>query len=368
MELIKLAIIGGGRVALHHCEMLREVAEIKLIAACELRKDRGQILSERYNVPLYENYYTMLSENPDIDVVTIATPSGMHFEHSIDVIKNYKKHIVIEKPTFMRPDQLIEAYKLAESNGCKIFPVFQNRYNKAVNFVKSSIENKELGEVRMASARVRWCRPQRYYDRDAWRGTWSHDGGALTNQGVHYLDILRYLGGEITKVNALSVTQSVNVEVDDTVAAVFEFVKGGLGVIEITTSAYPEDFEASVSIVGSKGLAVVSGEATNKLVTFSPDPEKCEAYSEEFKIVYGTGHQEMYRDISRVLREGGEQPVSARDALKTLVLLHSIYLSAERQDWVQLSDGNQSNLLGRTDEQISKLYRTSKKIETKNKI
>ena len=118
-------------------------------------------------------------------------------------------------------------------------------------------------------------------------------------------------------------------EVEDTVAAIFEFELGGSGVIEITTAAWPDDFEASISIVGSKGLAVISGEATNKLITFFSDPSQCEENSEEFEIVYGLGHREMYKDILTVLNNDAEPPVSFEDGMQTLNLLHGIYRSAE---------------------------------------
>jgi len=355
-EVLKVAIIGGGRVATHHCMMLEQLTEVNIAAISDLREDRGVPLANKYGVPYFDNYHEMLSEVPDINIVTIATPSGMHFQHAKDIIGIYTKNIVVEKPTFMRLDQMREIYTLAEKKGCKIFPVFQNRYNKAVDFVRQAIDKKELGEIRMASARVRWCRPQPYYDRDPWRGTWSHDGGALTNQGVHYLDILRYLGGEIQRVNAITATQGVDVEVEDTAAAIFEFDAGGLGVIEITTAARPDDFEASISIVGSKGLAVISGEATNDLITFSPDPSKCEVNSEKFEIVYGFGHREMYRDVADVLNNRKKPPVSFEDAMRTLTLLHGIYRSAELGTWIDLSENNQSVRLGRPDKDLSALY------------
>lgn len=357
-ELLKIALIGSGRVAMHHCSMVDQLTEAKIVAISDLREDRGVPLADKYGIPYFDNYHNMLSEVSDINIVTIATPSGMHFEHAKDIIGIYNKNIVVEKPTFMRLDQIREIYKLAEENSCKIFPVFQNRYNKAVEFVRQAIKTQELGEIRMASARVRWCRPQRYYDRDPWRGTWSHDGGALTNQGVHYLDILRYLGGEIQRVNAITATQGVDVEVEDTGVAIFEFNAGGLGVIEITTAARPDDFEASISIVGSKGLAVISGKATNELITYSPDPSKCQTHSENFEIVYGFGHREMYRDISGVINNRKNLPVSFEDAMRTLTLLHGIYRSAELGTWVDLSENIQSDRLGRPDKDLSALYLT----------
>ena len=105
----------------------------------------------------------MLNEVKDIDIVAIITPSGMHFEHSLDILQHYRKHIIVEKPTFMKPSQLVEVYSIADKFNLKIFPIFQNRYNSAVQRVKTAIKKNELGEIRIMGVRVRWCRPDRYY-------------------------------------------------------------------------------------------------------------------------------------------------------------------------------------------------------------
>ena len=210
----------------------------------------------------------MFNELPEIDIAVIATPSGMHFEHAMEVMDVYKKSVIIEKPTFMRPDQLNTAYDKAEELGLNIFPVFQNRYNKAVQRVKKSIINNELGDIRIMNVRLRWCRPQRYYDLSKWRGTYSHDGGALTNQGIHHVDLLRFLGGEVDKVNSVMRTLGADIEVEDSIVAILTYKNGAIGSLEITTSARPDDFEASLSIVGSKGLAQLGGIAVNNLLSF----------------------------------------------------------------------------------------------------
>jgi predicted dehydrogenase len=337
--------------------MLRQVPEIELAAVADMIEERGKPLAGEHGVPYYANYHQMIRDIPDIDIVTIATPSGMHYEHATDILERYGKNIVVEKPTFMTPTQMRNAYELARKKGAQIFPVYQNRYNKAVRRVRQSVLSGELGQVRVASVRLRWCRPQRYYDRDPWRGTWSHDGGALTNQGVHYIDLLRHIAGDVKRVNANKATLGADIEVEDTMTAILEFHSGALGVLEITTAARPDDFEASISIVGSEGLAMIAGEATNKLVTFTPRPQECEQFSENFEMVYGYGHREMYREIANVLQRSGEPPVSFDDGMKSLVLLHAIYRSSEDGTWIDVDEKNQSILLGQPNEAISDLYR-----------
>ncbi len=360
----KIALIGCGRIAGHHCKAIADVDGVELAAVCDLEIAKAEAYSKQFNVRCFSDYHAMLGAMPDIDIVAIITPSGMHFEHGMDVMENYAKHIIVEKPTFMRPEHLIEAYGRAEKLGLHIFPVFQNRYNKAVCRLKRALDDGELGDIRLVSVRVRWCRPQRYYDMAAWRGTFSHDGGALTNQGIHHVDLLRYLGGEIDSVNATMRTLGADIEVEDSVVATIKYRSGAIGSLEVTTAARPDDFEASLSIVGSKGMAQVGGIAVNELQIFTPDPGECAANSEDFKgirgkgAVYGYGHGDMYRDIAAFFREQTPYPVDRDDCLGTIRLLHAFYRSDEAGGWVDAGSDGQSARLGRSNEDVSTIYRS----------
>lgn len=360
-----MAVIGCGRIAGHHCRSIDSVSGVSLSAVCDLSLDKAKAYGDEYGIPYYTDYRQMLEEHPEIDIVSVATPSGMHAEHTIEMIEAYSKHVVVEKPTFMRPESAEKAYALANEKGVEVFPVFQNRYNKAIKRVRRAINDRELGDIRIVSVRVRWCRPQRYYDMAPWRGTFSHDGGALTNQCIHHVDLLRYLGGEVGRINATMRTLGADIEVEDTVVATLGYDDPGtVGVLEGTTSARPDDFEASISIVGSKGLAQVGGIAVNELQVFTPDPEACAANSEDFisfkgqGAVYGFGHSEMYADIVRHLSGGTPYPVSQTDSIATLRLLHAFYRSDEAGTWVDVDSKEQSTRLGRVNEEISNLYRT----------
>jgi len=266
----------------------------------------------------------------------------------------------------MRPEQLEAAYDEADKLGLSIFPVFQNRHNKAVRRIKAALEQGELGDIRIMAVRVRWCRPQRYYDLAPWRGTFSHDGGALSNQGIHHVDLLRHLGGEVMTVNATMRTLGADIEVEDTVIASMTYGTGALGVLEVTTAARPDDFEASLSIVGSKGLAQLGGWAVNELQVFTPDPSACEAASEAIPDAYGFGHVTVYEDVVATLRDGAPYPVNRQDCLLSLRLLHAFYRSDEAGDWVTVESPEQSTRLGRPDDALSGLYRTPKPAEGKS--
>lgn len=358
MKIYNVALIGCGRIAGHHARNIASIEGLKLTAVCDLILEKASAYSNEFRVPGYQSYHEMLAKHPEIDIVAIITPSGMHFEHAKEIISLYKKHVIVEKPTFLKLSHMNVIYDLAEKNGVSVFAVFQNRYNRAVQRVKAALSSQELGKANIFSVRVRWCRPQKYYDLSAWRGTFAMDGGAITNQGVHHIDLLRYLGGEVESVHATMATYGANIEVEDTCVATFRFASGAVGNLEITTSARPDDFEASISIVGSKGLAQIGGIAVNELQIFTPDKTVTAESSEDFsKCVYGNGHHLLYKDIVKHF-QGTAYPVSRSDAMSTLSLLHAFYVSHEKKITVRPTDGRESLCLGEPNEELAKLYRT----------
>lgn len=356
---IQVAVIGCGRIAGHHCRSIVAVEGIELVAVCDLIKSKAEAYGKEFNVPYFIDYREMLTALPQINTIVVATPSGMHYEHATEIMRLYNKNVIVEKPTFMRPSQLREAYALADQLGLHIFPVFQNRYNRAVKRVREALNNGELGNIRIISVRVRWCRPQRYYDMAPWRGTYAQDGGALTNQGIHHVDLLRYLGGEVERVNAVMRTLGANIEVEDVAVAMMAYSQGTVGVLEVTTAARPDDFEASISLVCEKGLAQIGGIAVNELQIFTPDPSACAQHSEDFSgNIYGHGHGYMYRDISAFFNQNIPYPVDRNDCLNTIKLLHAFYRSDEIGTWTYTQNSDESIRLGRPDESLANLYRT----------
>tara|TARA_B110000116_G_C16794303_1_gene565678 strand:- start:241 stop:1344 length:1104 start_codon:yes stop_codon:yes gene_type:complete len=367
---MNIAIIGCGRVAGHHCNSIKMTSRLKLVAVCDLNLNRARLLGLKYNVEYFDNYIKMLSTlSKKIDIVAIITPSGMHYTHAMDVMKRFKKHIIVEKPTFMKPSEVKLAYNYSKKYNLKIFPVFQNRYNLAVKRVKRAIENNELGKINIVNVRVRWCRPQRYYDLSEWRGTFSHDGGALTNQGIHHVDLLRYLVGEVEEVFCLMNTFGAKIEVEDSAVATVKYKSGTIGTLEVTTSARPDDFEASISLVGDKGLAQIGGVAVNELQIFTPNPPDCIKYSDKYSDldeigkVYGRGHHDIYKFIKLNFYSKIKYPVNDKDCYKTIKLLHSFYKSNEVKKTIKLLSKFESNYLGRKNNKITKLYITKNNSE-----
>ena len=360
----KVLVIGCGRIAGWHCRAIKLQKKIKLLGVCDLDLDKAKNYGKKFSVPYFTNYRKMLRDLDQANTVAIITPSGMHFEHSYEILKNYKKNIIVEKPTFMKPLQVVKIYNLASKLKKKIYPVFQNRYNLAVQRLKTAIKKNELGKIYLATVRMRWCRPQRYYNLSKWRGTFSHDGGALTNQGIHHLDLLKYLVGDINSVNCEMKTLGVKLEVEDTALSIIKFKNGAIGNVEVTTAARPDDFEASISIMGEKGMAQVGGVAVNNLEIFTPNPTECKRYSDDFSKlpdrgrVYGRGHFDFYKDIIRDFN-GKKFPISFEDCLSSINILNAHYVSNEKGKEIKLKKNvnvNSKNL-GKKNDKISNLYR-----------
>lgn len=356
---IKVAIIGCGRVAGHHIKAIKANPDLELVALCDIKPETFSEINADGDLSCYQNYHEMMEKHSEVEVVAIVTPSGMHFEHAYDIVDTYKKSVVIEKPIVMT---LLQGEQLAQSAkkvGALIFPVHQYRFNRCVQRIRQAVNNDELGSIFLATVRMRWCRPQSYYDRADWRGTYALDGGCATNQGIHHMDLLRYLNGEVKRVNAIMRTKGSNIEVEDTVLALLEFENGAVGNFEVTTAARPDDFESSLSIMGSKGMAMLGGPYTDKLLAFSPDESQVELHSDQFKDAYGYGHTNIYKGVSQSLRGSGNPALTFEDGMKTIQLLHAIYASAEQNTWVNVSDNLSSSKLGVADEDLASLYRTT---------
>lgn len=355
---LHVAIVGCGRVAGHHSRAIAAHPHLRLAAISDLKPERMQTLPAAEGVPHFINYHEMLQRHPEIDVVSVITPSGMHYEHALDAVRIYGKHAVVEKPVVMRLTHGEALGSAAAAMQVRIFPVHQYRFNRCVQRILRAVRDGELGEVVLATVRQRWCRTQQYYDRDPWRGTFALDGGCCTNQGIHHLDLLRHLAGEVKRVNAIMKTFNAEIEVEDTVTATLEFESGGIGVVEITTAARPRDYESSLSIVGSRGTAMLGGWATDKLLTFSPQPADEQTYSDSFPDAYGFGHDDIYRGVYETIAAGGQPAVEFADAMKTVRLLHAVYVSAERAEWIEVAEGLESARLGRADDTLANIYRS----------
>ena len=200
--------------------------------------------------------------------------------------------------------------------------------------------------------RVRWCRPQEYYDQDSWRGTWALDGGILTNQASHHIDLLEWMMGDVESVQAMSRTSLVNIEAEDTAIVNINFKNGALGLVEATGATRPKDLEGSLSILGEKGSVVIGGFAVNKMETWSfehqldEDKFVLKNYSVNPPNVYGFGHKAYYDNVVESLKNKSDPLVDGLEGRRSLELINAIYHSIETKREVSLDEKNIVTKLG----------------------
>jgi predicted dehydrogenase len=246
----------------------------------------------------------------------------------------YGKHIVVEKPMALTLDDAQATILACDQANVRLFVVQQNRHNLPVIKLREALEKGRFGKLVMGSVRVRWCRPQSYYDQDAWRGTWALDGGVFANQASHHIDLLMWMLGEPMSVFAKTRTALAAIEVEDTGVAVVTFRNGAIGLVEATTATRPKDLEGSLSLLGENGTVEIGGFAVNQMRTWQftqPLPEDEEVltrFNENPPNVYGFGHQRYLEGVVKALRAGGPRLVDGMEGMRSLELIMAMYESA----------------------------------------
>ena len=276
----------------------------------------------------------MYERHREIDVVAVLTQSGLHAEHVLQLVK-YGKNIIVEKPMALNIDDADSMIRSCYLAGIQLFVVKQNRFNVPVQCLRRAVESGRFGKLVLGTVRVRWCRPQHYYDQDAWRGTWAYDGGVLANQASHHVDLLQWMMGDVQSVFAKGRTALVQIETEDTSVATVQFKNGALGVVEATTATRPRDLEGSISILGELGSVEIAGFAVNAIRTWQfatevpEDKDVVEKYSVNPPNVYGFGHQAYYEHVVDCLTNGTKPLVDGIEGRKSVELISALYESIE---------------------------------------
>jgi len=342
MEKLRFALVGCGRIVSKHADSLKNhLKNAELVAVCDVIKEKAELVGRKYNVNYYTNYDEMLSKE-NVDVVTVLTESGNHAKHTIDIVKKYKKHIVVEKPMALTLNDADEMINICDLHNKKLFVVKQNRYNLPVVKLREAIDSGRFGKIIMGTVRVRWCRTQEYYDQDKWRGTWALDGGVFANQASHHIDLLEWMLGEPISVYAKSKKYLVDIEAEDTGVAIITFQNGAMGIVEATTATRPKDLEGSLSILGEKGSVVISGFAVNEMQTWNfatPLPEDehiLTKYNENPPNVYGYGHIKYLEEVCNSILEDKCALVNGLVGRRSLELINAIYESVETNKEVSI--------------------------------
>jgi predicted dehydrogenase len=331
---MKFGLIGCGRIAKRHAELLtKEIDGATLASVCDIIEEKAKVFGNTYNVPYFTNMHQMIKEI-DLDVICILTESGNHAQNVIDLAK-YGRHFVVEKPMALTLDDADEMIKKTAENNCKLFVVKQNRFNVPVLKLREALEDNRFGQLVLGTVRVRWCRTQEYYDQSDWRGTWAMDGGVLTNQASHHVDLLEWMMGDVESVFAKSTTALVDIESEDTAVVTLKFKNGALGIIEATTATRPKDLEGSISILGETGTVEIGGFAVNKMLHWNfreeidLDKDILDKYSVNPPNVYGFGHKAYLEHVIDSLKNNTPQLVDGLEGRKSLELISAIYESIE---------------------------------------
>lgn len=340
--MIRFGLLGCGRIANRHSELLggNHIGGASLVAVCDTVRTRADAIASKFGVPADYDIDGFLARK-DIDAVAVLTPSGMHAAHAIACAKA-GKHVIVEKPMALRLQDADDMIRACDEAGVKLFVVKQNRFNVPVLKAREALEAGRFGRLILGTVRVRWCRDQSYYDHDDWRGTWAYDGGVLSNQASHHVDMLEWFFGDVASVHARAITALAKIETEDTAVATLKFRCGALGIIEATTAARPTDLEGSLSILGEKGTVEIAGFAVNEIrhwrfVDELPlDKDVVEKFSVNPPNVYGFGHQAYYQHVIDCLVDQRAALVDGLEGRKSLELISALYESIETGQEVPL--------------------------------
>lgn len=341
---MKYALIGCGRISPNH--IAAAVAnQLEIVAMCDINPDNIVDKKLKFDLPdtvkEYLDYREMLKKE-DIDLIAIATESGKHAQIALECIEA-GCNLIIEKPIALSLEDADEIIRKADEKGVKVCACHQNRFNKSIQKIREAVDKKRFGKMFYGTAHIRWCRDHEYYDRASWRGTWEQDGGALMNQCIHNIDLLRWmLGDEIEEV--VGMTDRLHhdyIEAEDLGIALVKFKNGAYGIIEGTTDVYPKNLEETLYLFGEKGTVKAGGQSVNVIEEWNfsdmlDDPEEVKSrFHENPPNVYGYGHTPLYADVIDAINNDRSPYVDARAGRRALELVLGIYLSAYKGEFVK---------------------------------
>jgi predicted dehydrogenase len=344
---IGFGIVGLGLIAKFHARAIKDLAGAELVACYSATDDKAGRFAAEYGGRGYNNLDAMLAD-PNVQVVTVGTPSGAHLEPTLAAIRA-GKHVVVEKPleiTLSRCDQIIRE---AEKAGVIVSTIFPSRFHESSRLMKQAVDAKRFGRITLGDAYVKWYRKQEYYDSGAWRGTWHLDGGgALMNQAIHSVDLLLWLMGPTVEVTAHTATLAhERIEVEDVAVATVKFASGALGIIEATTAAFPGELKR-IEISGSHGTAVLREEdiVTWKFANATAEDDALLARMANKTQTGGGaadpaaighhGHMHQFQDVLQAIESGRQPLIDAPEGRRSVELILAIYQSAATGEAVKL--------------------------------
>ena len=316
MNTIKLALVGCGRVSKRHIEAVRAVDGIDIAVVCDIDENKAKTTAIQLSVP----YVTDYKKLKDVEIVSVMTPSGMHPRHVIELAEHTTiPYIVCEKPISLTQREVYEMFERVSKAGKILLPVYQNRYNPLIVFLKNLIESGKLGKIHQFVCNIFWNRNDDYF-KTGWHGTKAYDGGVFYTQASHYVDMILFLFGKIK--NAYGVGGGMrNFEVHDSISAICELQNGTVGALNATVSVYRTNYVTELTVIGEKGTVRLSGTNLNRIDFW--DVKNMEKPDLDFTIdhLYGKGHDTMYKYI---VQQKWEMFPSREDVLSGIQLMERI--------------------------------------------
>lgn len=264
-EKIKFAVVGCGHIGKRHAEMISRNSECELVALVDV-KDKSVLGIESHDVPFFGSLDEFLKSGIEADVINIASPNGFHFEQSYKAI-DAGKHIVVEKPMALNKQDAEKLIFQALHKHKQVFAVMQNRYSPPSAWVKEMVESGKLGEIYMVQLNCYWNRDDRYYKPESWHGKQELDGGTLFTQFSHFIDIMYWLFGDITNIQAkfADFNHEELTDFEDSGFVSFDFVNGGMGSLNYSTSVWNQNLESSMTIIAEHGAVKIGGQYMDKV-------------------------------------------------------------------------------------------------------
>jgi predicted dehydrogenase len=340
-------IIGLGMIAEFHAKAIENMKGARLVAGFDPVPGRAEAFAKNHGCRGYDKIEDFLKD-PDLEIVTVATPSGLHMDGAV-AAANAKKHVIVEKPLDVTPEKCQAIVDACKKNNVKLSGIFPSRYHEVSQVIKKAIDEGRFGKIAFADAQIKWYRTQEYYDSGAWRGTWKMDGGGcLMNQGIHAIDLLQWFMGPVEEVSAfMNTVGHERIEVEDTCAATLRFANGAVGTIEGTTCAYP-GFLKRIEIMGTEGTAVMEEENLIKW-EFKNETPQDKAIREKYSDATATGggaadpsaigfhgHQRLFEAFVDALDKGKEPDITGESASKAVRIICAAYQSAREGRPVRL--------------------------------
>lgn len=339
--MIHVAIIGGGNISETHARAIQHTEGAQIAAVYGQNHEKAARLAQLYGGRAYERLGALLKHRP-LDMVVIGSPSGLHAEQGMAAAQ-HGLHVLVEKPidiNLARADALISE---CERAGVKLGVFFQDRVAPGIRTLKELIEMGRLGKLHLVSARVKWYRPPEYYSGSRWRGTHALDGGgALINQGVHTLDLLLWLLGDVERVYAKTLTALHRIEAEDTVVATLEFTSGVVGTLEAATSVYP-GYPRRLELTGSEGTIILENdrivsadlrESLDEITLPAKEPDNANVTSPVVSDF--CGHQCLLEDFISAIKTSARPICNGYEGRRSLELALAIYESSHLSQPVSL--------------------------------